>query len=70
MDELKIESTFLTSLISRILTKQINKKLGMKAKIEIESVAIEKDENDYIFNLKAKGRVPAINIVDLTKDLL
>ncbi len=70
MDTLKIESPFLTTLISRIITKQLTKKLGIKGKVDVESVKIEKDENDYILDLKVKGRIAGASIVDLVKDLL
>ena len=70
MDTLKIESPFLTTLVSRIITKQLTKKLGVKGKLDVESVQVEKDENDYILDLKVKGRIAGTSIVDLVKDLL
>lgn len=59
MDSMKIESRFLTGLISKIICQVIKKKLGMNVSVKVNNIQVNSDDSGQIhFNLGLGGSIP------------
>ena len=63
-DRMRIQSTFMTGVISKILARFLKKKLGVKANIRIHYLDISKDGegSPLCFGIKAAGEISEDNL--------
>lgn len=71
MDEMKIESRFLTGIISKVLSKILKKKLGLDADICIRRVNFKRTENGTLWvKLEAEGFVDEKSVESIVEEFL
>lgn len=57
MDELRITSCLMKGIVSKILETVLNKKLGYKAKIQVNDFKATHDGNKVIVHLNIDGEI-------------
>ena len=57
MDELRITSSLMKGIVSKILETVLNKKLGYKAKIQVNDFKATHDGNKVIVHLNIDGEI-------------
>lgn len=68
MDEVKIKSGFSCKILSKLITKMIEKKLGPGIEIHLSDVQIWKEESDLRYHLSANIVAEANN--GIVEDLI
>ena len=67
MDEMKIESKFLTGLISRYVTKTIKDKKDLDININLKSLKVKIEDGKAVLDLDANASIPQEQLTKLFK---
>lgn len=67
MDQMSITSKWFTSLISKIITKQIKKQVGEDAKVDIHKIKISLEEGTIRTHIDLDASIGASNLYNLLK---
>lgn len=70
MDEVKIRTPFMKSILGKLLSKLIRKKLGRKIDIWFNEISIENYENELKFKISASGSMSKEELTALLKELI
>lgn len=70
MDTLKISSSLLRGLITRIIRRNVKKKTGLTVEIAVEELEITNKDNETRIKLSLTGNVPSMDLVKyMSKEL-
>ena len=71
MDEMRISSKFLQSIISKIIKKTLNKKLGVSPDVEFGSpIEVKIDGETAQIHIDITANVSTDDLMNLIKDLI
>lgn len=69
MDEMKIQSKFLTGLISKIITKNVKKQLGTDCNVSINEITFKNDGSKTTVKLNIEAGIETSKIPEILNKL-
>ena len=68
MDTLKINSSFMKTIISKIIKEAIKKKIGFPINVAIQNLECNSDEKTTDINISVKVSTETSNLMNFLKD--
>lgn len=65
MDEMKIQSKFLTGLFSKIITKNVKKKIGVDCDVLINGIVFKNDGNKTTIKLNIEAGIETSKVPEV-----
>lgn len=70
MDEMKIQSKIFTGIISRIISKNLKKTIGIDCSIKINEILLQNDGNKTNIKLNIEGNIETTEVQKIVKKFI